>query len=84
MANQAKIQAVAELADRIKRAQSIVLVDYQGINVNDETKLRKSLRESGGEYLVAKKSFSRWLSFMSLPHILNIKIPLSHTWYASV
>lgn len=54
MANQAKVQAVAELADRIKRAQSIVLVDYQGINVKDETKLRKSLRESGGEYLVAK------------------------------
>ena len=49
MANQAKVQAVAELADRIKRAQSIVLVDYQGINVKDETKLRKSLRESGGE-----------------------------------
>ena len=54
MANQAKVQAVAELAERIKRAQSIVLVDYQGINVKDETKLRKSLRESGGEYLVAK------------------------------
>ena len=54
MANQAKVQAVAELADRTKRAQSIVLVDYQGINVKDETKLRKSLRESGGEYLVAK------------------------------
>lgn len=54
MANQAKVQAVAELAERIRRAQSIVLVDYQGINVKDETKLRKSLRESGGEYLVAK------------------------------
>ena len=54
MANQAKVQAVAELAERIRRAQSIVLVDYQGINVKDETKLRKSLREAGGEYLVAK------------------------------
>lgn len=54
MANQAKVQAVAELAERIRRAQSIVLVDYQGINVKDETKLRKSLRESGGEYIVAK------------------------------
>lgn len=54
MANQAKVQAVAELAERIKRAQSIVLVDYQGINVKSETQLRKSLRESGGEYLVAK------------------------------
>lgn len=54
MANQAKVEAVAVLVEKIKRAQSIVLVDYQGINVKDETKLRKSLREAGGEYLVAK------------------------------
>ena len=54
MANQAKIQAVAELVERINRAESIVLVDYQGIDVKEETKLRKSLREAGGEYLVAK------------------------------
>ena len=54
MANQAKVQAVAELVERLKKAQSVVLVDYQGISVKEETKLRKSLREAGGEYLVAK------------------------------
>lgn len=54
MANQAKIQAVAELVERINRAKSVVLVDYQGIDVKEETKLRRSLREAGGEYLVAK------------------------------
>ncbi|MDY2980388.1 MAG: 50S ribosomal protein L10, partial [Fusobacterium sp.] len=37
-----------------KRAQSIVLVDYEGIKVKEETQLRKALREAGGEYLVAK------------------------------
>ncbi|WP_300327966.1 50S ribosomal protein L10 [Fusobacterium sp.] len=54
MANQAKVEAVAVLVEKIKRAQSIVLVDYEGIKVKEETQLRKSLREAGGEYLVAK------------------------------
>lgn len=54
MANQAKKDAVVLLVEKIKRAQSIILVDYEGIKVKDETQLRKSLRELGGEYLVAK------------------------------
>ena len=53
-ANQFKKDAVAELKDKISKAQSIVLVDYQGLTVNEETALRKNMRESGAEYLVAK------------------------------
>ena len=54
MATQAKIDHVAELVEKIKKAQSVVLVDYQGISVNDETALRKKMREAGAEYLVTK------------------------------
>ena len=54
MANQAKQEAVAVLVEKIKKAQSIVLVDYEGIKVKEETQLRRSLKEAGGEYLVAK------------------------------
>lgn len=54
MANQVKKELVAELVEKIQKAQSIVLVDYQGLSVNAETALRKTLRENGGEYLVAK------------------------------
>ena len=54
MATQAKIEQVAELVEKIKKAQSVVLVDYQGITVNEETELRKKVREAGAEYLVAK------------------------------
>lgn len=53
-ANQAKKDLVAELVEKISKAQSIVLVDYQGLTVNDETKLRKTLKNAGGEYLVTK------------------------------
>lgn len=39
---------------KLKKAQSVVFVDYQGIKVNEETLLRKQMRENGAEYLVAK------------------------------
>ncbi|MGL4989343.1 MAG: 50S ribosomal protein L10 [Cetobacterium sp.] len=54
MATQLKKELVAELVEKISRAQSIVLVDYQGLRVNHETELRKQMRENGAEYLVAK------------------------------
>ena len=54
MATEAKKQVVAELVEKIKKAESIVLVDYQGIKVNEETELRKQMREAGAEYIVAK------------------------------
>ena len=47
---------VSELADKIKGAISGVLVDYSGINVADDTKLRKELREAGIKYTVVKNT----------------------------
>ncbi|MGL5122694.1 MAG: 50S ribosomal protein L10 [Fusobacteriaceae bacterium] len=54
MATQFKKDVVAQLAEKISKAQSIVLVDYQGLTVNDETALRRNLKVAGGEYLVTK------------------------------
>ena len=54
MATQVKKELVAELVEKIKKARSVVFVDYQGIKVNEETSLRKQMRENGAEYLVAK------------------------------
>ena len=45
---------VAALAERIKGSIAGVIVDYKGINVEDDTKLRKELREAGVEYTVVK------------------------------
>lgn len=47
---------VAALAERIKGSIAGVIVDYKGINVEDDTKLRKELREAGVEYTVIKNS----------------------------
>ena len=47
---------VAALSDRIKNSCAGVVVDYKGINVDDDTKLRKELREAGVVYTVVKNS----------------------------
>ncbi len=51
-----KQQYVAELAERLKSSASGVVVDYKGINVADDTALRKSLREAGVSYTVVKNT----------------------------
>lgn len=47
---------VAELADKLKSAVSAVVVNYQGINTEDDTKLRVALRQANVEYKVYKNS----------------------------
>lgn len=47
---------VDALAARIKGSVAGVVVDFKGINVEDDTKLRKELREAGIEYTVVKNS----------------------------
>ena len=51
-----KKQQVADLSARIKESCAGVIVDYKGISVEDDTKLRKELREAGVVYTVVKNS----------------------------
>lgn len=53
---QAKKQQVVELKERLGVAVAGVLVNYSGISVADDTKLRKELRENGIKYSVVKNS----------------------------
>ena len=47
---------VAEISENIKGAQSVVLVDYRGLTVEQDTRLRKELREAGIVYKVYKNT----------------------------
>ena len=47
---------VAELTERLNNSVAGVIVDYKGINVADDTALRKELREAGVEYTVVKNT----------------------------
>ena len=51
-----KKQAVAELSAHLKESCVGVIVNYSGINVADDTKLRKELREAGDTYVVVKNT----------------------------
>ncbi len=54
-----KKAVVAALAEKLKNASSGVLVDYKGINVADDTKLRADMRKAGVEYGVYKNTLIR-------------------------
>ncbi|MBR6761090.1 MAG: 50S ribosomal protein L10 [Oscillospiraceae bacterium] len=54
---QAKVEALTE---QLKNAVSCVLVDYKGISVADDTKLRRELREAGVSYSVQKNTLLRF------------------------
>ncbi len=47
---------VQEIAENVKDAQSVVLVDYRGLTVAQDTQLRKELREAGIIYKVYKNT----------------------------
>ena len=57
---EAKKQIVAELAEKMKNASSGVLVDYKGITVADDTKLRAEMRKNNVDYSVIKNTLIRF------------------------
>ena len=51
-----KVAAVAEIKEKLEKAQSVVFYDYRGLTVEQVTGLRKKCREAGVEYIVLKNS----------------------------
>ena len=51
---------VTEVAELLKNSCAGVIVDYKGITVEEDTKLRKELREAGVTYFVEKNSILRF------------------------
>ncbi len=47
---------VKELAENLKKSKLILIVDYRGTTVEDDTKLRKDLREAKGSAKVIKNN----------------------------
>lgn len=57
---QAKSQNVEEIKEKISKAQSVVLVDYRGLTVEQLTELRSNYRKAGVEYKVYKNTMMRF------------------------
>jgi large subunit ribosomal protein L10 len=54
-----KVQAVAEIKERLERAQAVFLAEYAGLSVKQQQVLRRGLRESGAEFKVVKMTLAR-------------------------
>ena len=51
-----KKTVVAEIKEKLEKAQSAVLVDYRGLTVAEDTELRSNCRKAGVEYVVLKNT----------------------------
>ncbi len=51
--NTANLEAIKE---KLSRAKSVLVVDYAGTSVNDQTNLRSNLKKAGGEFFVTKNT----------------------------
>jgi large subunit ribosomal protein L10 len=67
-----KSSFVSDLRERITKAPVVYLTDFTGLDVKSITQLRRSLRESGAEYVVVKNRLAK-LAFdeTDLPNIFE-------------
>ncbi len=72
---ESKKAIVEELAQKIQAATSVVFVDYKGINVAQDTELRKQFREAGVDYTVVRNTLTRFatnkIGYSEFDEILN-------------
>jgi large subunit ribosomal protein L10 len=54
-----KVQAVAEIAGKLRESKSAVLADYRGLTVKQATELRKLCREAGVDFKVYKNKLAQ-------------------------
>ena len=70
---------VQEIAEQVKDAQCVVLVDYRGLTVEEDTQLRKQLREAGVAYKVYKNTLMNFAfkgtDFRSEEHTSELQSP---------
>ena len=57
---QGKKGIVEEIKEKVDKAQSVVLVDYRGLKVDELNELRSKCREAGVDYKVYKNTLMRF------------------------
>src|ERR671938_957461 len=58
MPTERKVESVSDLKDKLSRTQMTLVTDYRGLTVAEITDLRKRLRETGAELIVAKNTLT--------------------------
>jgi large subunit ribosomal protein L10 len=55
-----KVAVVTEVREHFERSSAAILTEYRGLTVKDLAGLRRTLRESGGEYKIYKNTLVRF------------------------
>ena len=69
-----KVAIVAEVQERFEAADAAILTEYRGLDVAQITRLRRQLRETGGDYKVYKNTLVRFATRnldLDLDHLLT-------------
>jgi large subunit ribosomal protein L10 len=56
----AKVAVVDEVRERLSSANAALLTEYRGLSVGELARLRRSLREAGGDYKIYKNTLVRF------------------------
>lgn len=54
-----KSDKVAQIKEKIEKAQVAIVTEYQGMTVEEITKLRRSLQKEDGDYMVTKNTLAK-------------------------
>jgi large subunit ribosomal protein L10 len=54
-----KVQAVADIKDKLQNSEAVFFTEYRGLTVKAVQDLRRSLRSSGAEYKVVKMTLAK-------------------------
>ena len=59
MVRKDKVQAVADLENLFESANALVLAEYRGLSVTQQTQLRRKLRDAGASFNVVKMTLAK-------------------------
>jgi large subunit ribosomal protein L10 len=59
MVRENKVEAVKNLEDLFKNANALVMAEYRGLSVSQQTKLRRELKKAGASFNVVKMTLAK-------------------------
>lgn len=54
-----KDEKIEKIKEKVDKAQVAILTNYQGLTVEEITKLRRSIQKDGGDYMVTKNTLTK-------------------------
>lgn len=54
-----KAEKISQMKEKIEKAKVAIVTDYQGLSVEEITKLRRSIQKEDGDYMVTKNTLAK-------------------------